>query len=122
MTDNRTNEPTNEELRKALNVAREHLSAIAASGEIKVWEDTGEKRGIDHQAKVWAERGERICREALEPVAIPDTLPIDEAKLAEVIDKSLIRHAEMAGLSNEERWEMRDDVTDSVAAYLRVES
>ena len=70
-TDNRTNEPTNEELRKALNVAREHFSAIAASGEIKVWEDTGEKRGIDHQAKVWAERGARLASEALAATRVP---------------------------------------------------
>lgn len=62
---------TNEELRKALNVAREHFSAIAASGEIKVWEDTGEKRGIDHQAKVWAERGARLASEALAAARVP---------------------------------------------------
>ena len=71
MTDNRTNEPTNEALRKALNVAREHFSAIAASGEIKVWEDTGEKRGIDYQAKVWAERGARLASEALAATRVP---------------------------------------------------
>lgn len=62
---------TNEDLRKALNVAREHFTAIAGSGEIKVWEDTGEKRGIDYQAKVWAERGARLASEALAATRVP---------------------------------------------------
>lgn len=59
------------ELIKALNVAREHFSAIAGSGEIQVWEDTGEKRGIDHQAKVWADRGARLTSEALAATRVP---------------------------------------------------
>lgn len=62
---------TNEALRKALNVAREHFSAIAGSGEIQVWEDTGEKRGIDHQAKVWADRGARLASGALAATRVP---------------------------------------------------
>lgn len=43
---------------------------------------------------------------------------VDEDKLAEVIDKALIRHGEMAGMSNQERWDARDDIARAVAEWL----
>jgi len=67
-------------LREALKTAREHFTAIAGSGEIRVWEDTGEKLGIDHQVSVWAKRGERICRDALAASVQPSST-VDEAAL-----------------------------------------
>ena len=43
---------------------------------------------------------------------------VDEAKLAEVIDSALIRHGEMAGMSNQERWDARDDIARAVVEFL----
>ena len=76
-----------EPLREALKTAREHFTAIAGSGEIQAWEDTGEKRGIDYQASVWAKRGERVCREALAAPVLPSST-VDEDELAKVIHRA----------------------------------
>lgn len=75
-------------LREALKTAREHFTAIAGSGEIRVWEDTGEKLGIDHQVSVWAKRGERICRDALAAPVQPSST-VDVAALARVVRSAL---------------------------------
>lgn len=54
------------EAKKQLGEIQRHFVAIAGSGEIRVYEDTGEKRGIDYQSSVWAKRGERMTRELIE--------------------------------------------------------
>lgn len=64
--------------------------------------------------------GEAIARAALSLAvrALPSS-GVDEDKLAKVIDKALIRHGEMAGMSNQERWDARDDIARAVAEWLK---
>ena len=52
--------------KKQLGEIQRHFTAIAGSGEIRVYEDTGEKHGIDYQSSVWAKRGERMTRDLIE--------------------------------------------------------
>lgn len=54
------------EAKKQLGEIQRHFTAIAGSGEIRVYEDTGEKHGIDYQSSVWAKRGERMTRDLIE--------------------------------------------------------
>lgn len=54
------------EAKKQLGEIQRHFTAIAGSGEIHVYEDTGEKHGIDYQSSVWAKRGERMTRDLIE--------------------------------------------------------
>ena len=83
-----------------------------------------------HDAAIEREQGVPEKADLLEKLAaalvaaqgVAPVLPssgVDEDALAEVIDKALIRHSEMAGMSNQERWDARDDIARAVADWLK---
>lgn len=68
---------------------------------------------------IWSELPCKPAQCRMEPAQVQPSSTVDEDALAEVIDKALIRHGEMAGMSNQERWDARDDIARAVAEWLK---